>query len=245
MPLALTGRDCNIKKITVFSHNCSPPNTHTPTIVAPQRHHTNSVAILDSGASGNYLDANAEPHCTNVCPTNHGPSVQVANGENIEATKRAIVPLAKELSTQAKLATFSKASNPAPSFPLANYAMTTASLSSPSTTSKATNKDKSSLSANATAPTACGTYRWHRKRRPPTQCPPPNPLTSPNIAPTAPSTTSAQSKTSPPSYMPAPSAQYRQHSYEPSNVATSTRGPASLLHSSPNTLRSHLPPASI
>jgi hypothetical protein len=49
------------------------------------------------------LDAAAKPHCTNVSPTTDGPSVQVANGQNIETTKRATVPLAKELSDQAKV----------------------------------------------------------------------------------------------------------------------------------------------
>ena len=36
-------------------------------------------------------------------PTDTGPSVQVANGDTIETRKRVIVPLAKELSTQAKV----------------------------------------------------------------------------------------------------------------------------------------------
>lgn len=59
--------------------------------------------ILDSGASGNYLDEAAERHCIDIQPTDTGPSVQVANGETIEPTKRAIIPLASEFSTKAKV----------------------------------------------------------------------------------------------------------------------------------------------
>jgi hypothetical protein len=54
--------------------------------------------ILDSGASGNYLDEAAEQHCIDVQPNDIGPAVQVANGESIEPTKRAIVSFANELS---------------------------------------------------------------------------------------------------------------------------------------------------
>jgi hypothetical protein len=42
-------------------------------------------------------------HCINIEPTAEGLSVQVANSQNIEATKRATVPLAKELSSKAKV----------------------------------------------------------------------------------------------------------------------------------------------
>jgi hypothetical protein len=69
-------------------------------IVVPQANH---IAIVDTGATGHYLDTAAEKHCTKITPTSNGPSVQVANGETIETTKRVIVPLAApELSTQAK-----------------------------------------------------------------------------------------------------------------------------------------------
>jgi hypothetical protein len=45
-----------------------------------------------------------QPHRTalTVKYTSTGPSVRVANGENIETSKHALVPLAKELSTKAK-----------------------------------------------------------------------------------------------------------------------------------------------
>jgi hypothetical protein len=66
-------------------------------------HADDNALIIDSGASTHCLDKKAEPHCTDVHLTNTGPSVQVANGEHIEPTKRAIVPLAKELSTQSKV----------------------------------------------------------------------------------------------------------------------------------------------
>jgi hypothetical protein len=80
-----------------------PPQTQLPHVVHPPINLANSVAILDSGASGNCIDAAAEKHCINVTVTSTGPSVQVANGENIETTKRAIVPLAPGLSKQAKI----------------------------------------------------------------------------------------------------------------------------------------------
>jgi hypothetical protein len=74
-------------------------NDH-PIVVPPAQ--ANHVAIVDTGATGHYLDTAAETHCTKVTPTSNGPSVQVANGETIETTKHVIVPLAPELSTQAK-----------------------------------------------------------------------------------------------------------------------------------------------
>ena len=60
------------------------------------------IAIIDTGGTGHCLDPTAEPRCSEVQHTKSGPSVQVANGENIETTKRAIVPLATELSEEAK-----------------------------------------------------------------------------------------------------------------------------------------------
>jgi hypothetical protein len=41
--------------------------------------HANHDAILDSGASGHYLDAAAKQHCIKVHLTDTGPSVQVTN----------------------------------------------------------------------------------------------------------------------------------------------------------------------
>jgi hypothetical protein len=59
---------------------------------------------VDTGATNHFLDSKAEPHCLDVQLTTHGPSVQeVANGETIETTKRALVPLANELSDEAKV----------------------------------------------------------------------------------------------------------------------------------------------
>jgi hypothetical protein len=76
-----------------------------PTTVVPphQTHLANHTAIVDTGATGHYLDQSAAQHCTNVHHTDDGPSVQVANGQNIETTTRAIVPLAPELSNHAKI----------------------------------------------------------------------------------------------------------------------------------------------
>jgi hypothetical protein len=80
-----------------------PPQAQLQNVVHPPINLANSVTILDYGASGNYIDATAEKHCIDVTLTNTGPSVQVTNGENIEATKRAIVSLANELSKQARV----------------------------------------------------------------------------------------------------------------------------------------------
>jgi hypothetical protein len=60
------------------------------------------LSIVDTGATGHYLDKQAEPHCVDVQKTNTGPSVQVAYGDNIETTTQVIVPLAAELSQLAK-----------------------------------------------------------------------------------------------------------------------------------------------
>lgn len=71
--------------------------------IAHTNNHANHAAIVDTGATGHYLDAADEKHCIEVQRTDTGPSVQVANGETIETTKRAVVPLATELSTPAKV----------------------------------------------------------------------------------------------------------------------------------------------
>jgi hypothetical protein len=84
---------------TVTSKQTQPLD-HTPTSTLKYANH---AAIVDTGATGHYLDTAAEQYCTDVEHTNTGPSVRVANSENIETTKSVIVPLAKELSTQAKL----------------------------------------------------------------------------------------------------------------------------------------------
>jgi hypothetical protein len=91
------------KTLQTLEPTVVPPKTKTSALASPKTNLANHAAILDSGASGNYLDAAAEQHCIEVQETNTGPSVQVANGENIEATKRVIVPLAKELSSEAKV----------------------------------------------------------------------------------------------------------------------------------------------
>jgi hypothetical protein len=54
-------------------------------------------------------------------------------------------------------------SNPAPSFPSANYATTIASRFVPNTTSRSTKMAKSSSSENATPPTASGISPSHQK----------------------------------------------------------------------------------
>ena len=47
------------------------------------------LAIVDTGATGHYLDTSAEPHCLKVQHTGYGLSVRVlvANGQTIETTK--------------------------------------------------------------------------------------------------------------------------------------------------------------
>ncbi len=83
------------------SSNVVPPKNN----IYQERHQAaaNHAAIADTGATGHCLNTAAEPHCINVTPTNEGPSVRVANGQNIETSKRATVPLAKELSNKAKV----------------------------------------------------------------------------------------------------------------------------------------------
>jgi hypothetical protein len=103
LPLALTRGTVKAKTLETLEKSEVPPQTQLPNVVHPPINLANSVAILDSGASGNYINAAAEKHCINVTITNSGPSVQVANGDNIETTKRAIVPLSPKLSEQAKL----------------------------------------------------------------------------------------------------------------------------------------------
>jgi hypothetical protein len=73
-----------------------------PTLVPPQINQANHTAIVDTGAKAHYLNPAAEGHCTDIQHTDAGPTVQVANGDNIKTTKRAIIPLADELSNQAK-----------------------------------------------------------------------------------------------------------------------------------------------
>ena len=82
------------------------PTKHLPlsTLVPPNTHLANHTAIVDTGATGHYLDATAEQHCLDVQPTDTGPSVQVANGDNIETTKRATLQLSDSLSPQATTA---------------------------------------------------------------------------------------------------------------------------------------------
>ena len=71
--------------------------------VVPPKKYSNHATIVDTGATRHYLDNAAEQYYTDVKHTSTGPSVKVANGENIETSKRALVPLAKELSTKAKV----------------------------------------------------------------------------------------------------------------------------------------------
>ena len=63
---------------------------------------TNATDIVDTGSTGHYFVPDAAPHCHDIQHTSTGPSVQVANGHNIKTTQRATIPLAKELSEQAK-----------------------------------------------------------------------------------------------------------------------------------------------
>ena len=78
--------------------------TFSETAVVPPKTYSNYTAIVDTGATGHYLDNAAEQYCTHVKHTSTGPSVRVANSENIETSKRATVPLAKEpLSDKAKV----------------------------------------------------------------------------------------------------------------------------------------------
>jgi hypothetical protein len=61
------------------------------------------LAIVATGTTGHYLDKQAESHCVDVQKTDTGPSIQVANGDNIETSTQVIVPLAAELSQLAKV----------------------------------------------------------------------------------------------------------------------------------------------
>jgi hypothetical protein len=72
------------------------------TAVPPKTQLANSTAIADTGATGHCLDTAAEPHCIDIRPTNTGPLVQVVDGNSVSTHKRATIPLANELSTQAK-----------------------------------------------------------------------------------------------------------------------------------------------
>ncbi len=76
----------------------SPDHTAVP----PQTCHAHHAAFVATGATGHCLDPAAEPCCTNMPHTDAGPSAQVANGANVETTKRATMPLANELSSTAQ-----------------------------------------------------------------------------------------------------------------------------------------------
>jgi hypothetical protein len=72
----------------------------TPALIyfsPPKTNLANHTAIVDTGATGHYLDPAAGPHCINVRTTNSKSSVQVANGKTIKTSKRAIVPPAPKL----------------------------------------------------------------------------------------------------------------------------------------------------
>ena len=78
--------------------------TFSETAVVPPKTYSNHTAIVGTtGATGHYLDDTAEQYYTHIEHTSTRPSVRVANGENIETSKRATVPLAKELSDKAKV----------------------------------------------------------------------------------------------------------------------------------------------
>jgi hypothetical protein len=104
------------------------------TLVPPKPNLTNHTAIVDTGATGHYLDPAAKPHCINVHTTNSGPSVQVANGKRSKQANKLSSPSRPNSQPMPKPAISSIASSPAPLFLSANSATTTASPSSPSTT---------------------------------------------------------------------------------------------------------------
>jgi hypothetical protein len=71
--------------------------------VPPKSNHANHTVITGTGTTGHCLDADAEQRCIDIHKTTSGPCVQVTNGDTIVTTKRATVPQANELSTQAKV----------------------------------------------------------------------------------------------------------------------------------------------
>jgi hypothetical protein len=124
------------------------PQTDFNSAVPPQKtiNQKKPIAIVDAGATGHCLDPAAEPRCSKVHHANSGPSTQVlANGENIETTKQAALPLAKELSKKPKSATFSMASPPALSSPLANCGTTIALPCLPNSTSRSSKMENVSF----------------------------------------------------------------------------------------------------
>ena len=71
--------------------------TYSPTVIPPQPH-----AIADTGATGHYINPNHIHTCTQIIPTNHGPTVLTANGHKMSPTHRVTVPLTPALSAQAQ-----------------------------------------------------------------------------------------------------------------------------------------------
>ena len=69
--------------------------------VPPIKHHTLSSAIANIRATGHYLVPSARQYCTYIQPISTGPSVQVANGANIEPSTRATILLSTKLSQEA------------------------------------------------------------------------------------------------------------------------------------------------
>jgi hypothetical protein len=61
-----------------------------------------TTGLLDCAATAHYGDQDAEQHCVNLSLNTTGSSVQVANGHIIEPNKRVPIPLAPELSADAK-----------------------------------------------------------------------------------------------------------------------------------------------
>ena len=59
-------------------------------------------AIADSRASAHYIHPSSEQYCDNITTVKNVPTVRVANGETITATKRVTIPLSTALSTQSQ-----------------------------------------------------------------------------------------------------------------------------------------------
>ena len=107
------------------------------------------------GATGYYLD-NAD-----VEHTSTGPSVRVANGENIETTKRALVPLAKELSITAKVGHIFDGLQSGSLISIGHLCDGNCVACSQNMMSRSTKMDRSLSSENATTPTASEIFPWH------------------------------------------------------------------------------------
>ena len=75
------------------------------TAVPPDKmNQLNPITIVDTEATSHCLDTAAESSCIiEVQCTKAEPFVQVTNGKSVETKERAIVPGAKELSTEAKV----------------------------------------------------------------------------------------------------------------------------------------------